>query len=185
MRPEQIRTCTYTLAINQQATELVIDGSLLAQIVFDGLARRGELRREGVHCHLRDGETTEPEYGAVDLDANNRQPAGTFGWGVCRHGHGLQDLPKLSERQAVELAGKLNGDGAAEVADPDDTDTATLTLKVEMGEHVQSAAEVAGVVGWFVEDRREQLEEGGFVSGPIRNEDGDRVGRYRIAFPLS
>lgn len=52
--------------------------------------------------------TPQFEYVAVDLDANNRQPAGTFGWGVCRRGHGLQDLPKLSERQAVELTAKLN-----------------------------------------------------------------------------
>jgi hypothetical protein len=55
--------------------------------------------------------TPQPEYVAIDLDANNRQPAGTFGWGVCRHGHGLQDLPSLSERQARSLAAKLNGAG--------------------------------------------------------------------------
>ncbi len=53
--------------------------------------------------------TPQPEYVAIDLDANNRRPVGTFGWGVCRHGHGLQDLPPLSERQAVALAAKLNG----------------------------------------------------------------------------
>jgi hypothetical protein len=52
--------------------------------------------------------TPQWEYVAIDLDANNRQPAGTFGWGICRRGHGLQDLPKLSERQAVDLAAKLN-----------------------------------------------------------------------------
>lgn len=64
-------------------------------------------------------------------------------------------------------------------------DTATLTVEVEMGDHVQSPAEVAGVVAWFVSEHREQLVAGGFVSGPIQNEDGDRVGRYRIAFPIS
>lgn len=54
--------------------------------------------------------TAPGEYVAIDLDENNRKPAGTFGWGVCRHGHGLQDLPALSEKQARELAGKLNGE---------------------------------------------------------------------------
>lgn len=52
--------------------------------------------------------TPQPEYVAIDLDENNRQPTGTLGWGVCRRGHGLQDLPKLSKRQAVELTAKLN-----------------------------------------------------------------------------
>ncbi len=48
------------------------------------------------------------EYVAVDLDENNRKPAGTFGWGVCRHGHGLQaDLPRLSEHEARYLAALL------------------------------------------------------------------------------
>lgn len=61
--------------------------------------------------------TPQPEYVAIDLDANNRQPAGTFGWGICRQGSGLQDLPKLSERQAVELAGKLNGEVVPELVE--------------------------------------------------------------------
>ena len=60
------------------------------------------------------------EYIAIDLDENNRYaleerrkrfPDHEFpplGWGVCRHGHGLQDLPALSETQARNLAAKLN-----------------------------------------------------------------------------
>lgn len=63
------------------------------------------------------------EYVAIDLDENNRHaieerqrrfPDRAFpalGWGVCRHGHGLQDLPPLSEQQARSLAAKLNGAG--------------------------------------------------------------------------
>jgi hypothetical protein len=48
------------------------------------------------------------EFVAVDLDKNNRKPAGTFGWGVCRQGHGLQaDLPRLSEHEARYLAAFL------------------------------------------------------------------------------
>lgn len=64
--------------------------------------------------------TAPGQYIAIDLDENNRHalearreqfPGVSFpalGWGVCRHGHGLQDLPPLSERQARELAAKLN-----------------------------------------------------------------------------
>lgn len=48
------------------------------------------------------------EYLALDLDANNRRPPGTLGWGVCRHGHGLQDLPPLTEEQAERIADYLN-----------------------------------------------------------------------------
>lgn len=60
------------------------------------------------------------EYVAIDLDENNhhaikqraeRHPGVKFpllGWGICRHGYGLQDLPPLSERQARKLSAKLN-----------------------------------------------------------------------------
>lgn len=47
------------------------------------------------------------EYVAIDLDENNGKPAGTFGWGICRHGHGLQDFPRLSEHEARYLAAML------------------------------------------------------------------------------
>lgn len=61
------------------------------------------------------------EYTPIDLDENNRHaieqrrkrfPGREFpalGWGVCRHGHGLQNLPPLTEGQARDLAEKLNG----------------------------------------------------------------------------
>jgi hypothetical protein len=60
-------------------------------------------------------------YIPIDLDENNRyaleerakrcpdQEFPPLGWGVCRHGHGLQDLPPLHERQARNLAERLNG----------------------------------------------------------------------------
>lgn len=60
------------------------------------------------------------DYVAIDLDENNRYAreqwqarnpdiiASSFGWGVCRHGHGLQDLPPMCERAARALADRLN-----------------------------------------------------------------------------
>jgi hypothetical protein len=65
------------------------------------------------------------EYIAIDLDENNRhtreawaerhpgQPQRPFGWGVCRHGHGLQDHGQdrgavLTEAQARAWADELN-----------------------------------------------------------------------------
>jgi hypothetical protein len=65
-----------------------------------------------------------------------------------------------------------------------ETETATLTIEVEIGKHAQSPTEVAGVIARFVKDSRPSLEAGGFVSGPICSEDGDRFGRYHIAFPI-
>lgn len=60
------------------------------------------------------------EFVAIDLDENNRHalqqrrerhPGREFpalGWGVCRHGHGLQAyLPRLSEHEARYLAAML------------------------------------------------------------------------------
>jgi len=76
--------------------------SVVAERLLDGEQVFSE--RDGVIVVA----TPQFEYVAIDLDENNRQPAGTLGWGVCRRGHGLQDLPPLSKRQAVELAAKLN-----------------------------------------------------------------------------
>lgn len=60
------------------------------------------------------------EYIAIDLDENNRHtreewarrhPGETprsFGWGVCRHGYGLQNLPVMTEAEARAKALELN-----------------------------------------------------------------------------
>lgn len=61
------------------------------------------------------------DYIAIDLDENNRyaraqyekrngQPAPSFGWGVCRHGYGLQSFgdEPMTERVARIRAGLLN-----------------------------------------------------------------------------
>lgn len=94
------------------------------------------------------------------------------------------DGAEIGEYAAPSL--DLTGEPPEDDADQgEEGETATLTLDVAMSEHVQSPAEVAGVVAHFVDDCRPSLEAGGFVSGPICNEDGDRVGRYRIAFPIS
>lgn len=47
-------------------------------------------------------------YLPVDLDENNRAPAGTLGWGVCRQGFGLQNLPRMTREQAHDEARRLN-----------------------------------------------------------------------------
>src|SRR4051794_25228652 len=67
-------------------------------------------------------ESTKGEYIAIDLDENNRytreewakrhpgQTPRSFGWGVCRMGHGLQDHHGvLTEGQARAWADRLNG----------------------------------------------------------------------------
>lgn len=65
---------------------------------------------------------------------------------------------------------------------PEAGDAAVLTLTIPMGEHVQSLAEVAGVIAYFVDACRPSLEAGRLVSGPIHNEDGYKVGMYRMSF---
>jgi hypothetical protein len=107
----------------------------------------------------------------------------------------LSEADELAAEVCTDVDGAEIGTYAAPSLDltgepPEDDhdqgeDVATLALTVPMGEHVQSPAEVAGVVAHFVDDCRPSLEAGGFVSGPIHNEDGDRVGQYRIAFPIS
>jgi len=92
------------------------------------MSRTVDTTRHSANCYCkacrtdRLAETTVKvgEYFAIDLDENNRAaldarrdrfPGREFpalGWGVCRHGHGLQDLPPLSEVQARHLADKLN-----------------------------------------------------------------------------
>jgi hypothetical protein len=59
-------------------------------------------------------------YLPIDLDENNRaaieawrerNPGKTppsLGWGVCRHGFGLQNLPRMTEDEAERVAVELN-----------------------------------------------------------------------------
>jgi hypothetical protein len=58
-------------------------------------------------------------YLPIDLDENNRyqrerwakrhgRAPASFGWGVCRHGFGLQNLPRMTRDEAERVARELN-----------------------------------------------------------------------------
>jgi hypothetical protein len=96
------------------------------------------------------GEPTHPgtyaRYLPIDLDANNRHSIEEwekrfpdrehvpFGWGVCRQGFGLQDLPPLSEETAREFARRLNRATPIGAIEPAGASTARLdAVKTSMG----------------------------------------------------
>jgi hypothetical protein len=58
-------------------------------------------------------------YIVIDLDENNRHSRAewakrngreprSFGWGVCRHGFGLENLPVMTREEAERVAVELN-----------------------------------------------------------------------------